>query len=174
MILARAAPIRRRRGPATESGTPRTFDSGRSYRSFSTSSAPITFRLVGMDGGLPDLADIRHETSIAPDTIIPTGQFPDEVLSITLDLSGAGVGVAAGDVLALAMRRDAPGAPPWVLWGSSNQSVYDGGNAFFLIDGDTDWTVSTRDLGFRTWVTVPSPGASALLTVVVALRRRRR
>ena len=127
-------------------------------------------RILQTSGGVP-IGGAAGSIVLASSTLMST--LPDDVYRF--DLSGAGLNVSVGDVLAIEPIDDLMGAG---LWAGHTNANYPGGRAFTFNTSNSDWTphLFAEDMRFRTYVNVPEPASAALVMVgglMLASRRRR-
>ena len=149
----------------------------RVFRNNPASTGPLLIDVRTVSGGVPFEPDtgagILESHIVAGPSVSsdPTG-------FVGIDLSG--IAVAAGDVLAIAVRTSDP-LDFSFIWGGTNVDLYAGGAQYNRAVGAATWgqNDAIKDLNFRTFVevSVPAPGAAAFLffgAVTVALTRCRR
>jgi hypothetical protein len=137
------------------------------------------------------ILDVRSTTAGVPNEddgsvlgsiVVPAATLPPASF-VSFDLSGAGIQLAAGDVVAFVLRsRDSTlGDDYWI--GGGDPGGYAAGDAFLRQNGSPGtwqpWDGSTNviDLGFKTYMLVPEPGTGVLLAlglVGLAARSRQR
>lgn len=129
-----------------------------------------TFEIWNTVGGVPD--EIPG-TALASGTIAYDG---DDFFGV--DLSAANLNVTAGDVLALVQIGGS--STSQAKWKGLITGTYNGGDAFTTLTPNYSgaWVQEPWDLYFKSYVTVPEPGALALamggLPVLLVLLRRPR
>ncbi len=131
---------------------------------------PLTeLRILQTIGGVP-LGGAGTSVVLASTTLVTS--LPGDIQRF--DLSGAGLIVNVGDILAIEPINDPIGLASWR--GHSNVD-YPGGQVFTFNTSNSNWTLYPgTDMRFRTYVTVPEPASAALLAIggLAALRRSKR
>jgi PEP-CTERM motif len=126
----------------------------------------LILSILGTTGGATDSSNVLGSVSISPSSVQPfdssNGTF------VSADVSGLGISVAPGDVLALELTYPT-GAGAYVWWDTDIGSGYSGGREFFVRPPSTTWIdLDPYDAGFRTWVEtapVPEPSSFMLLSI---------
>jgi hypothetical protein len=154
------------------------------YRYSNQVTLPLRVEIRSAPGGAP----LENDSVVLASATLPPSAFPSgfpfgSVSFVPIDLSAAHLPVVPGEELAIVLRSDEPfGVDRGYGWRSSGQgqNPYPFGTmfqrdrrsgGFFSPAGNGE-----QDIGFRTYVTVPEPGAAAALlvpAVVMVMKRRR-
>ncbi|MEM6750636.1 MAG: PEP-CTERM sorting domain-containing protein [Planctomycetota bacterium] len=139
----------------------------------STPDGDLVLTILGTTGGVPDFAQDMGSANLPAASIPDFSSFASAPFAV-FDVTGLGINVAPGDVLAIALSYPV-GAGSYFIFDSEVDS-YAGGTSFVSnLALNSFFTTSPRDLGFRTRVLVPEPASAALLglgSLLVARRRR--
>ncbi len=136
----------------------------RIFKDSSSVTDALLFDIRTTSGGAPTEADmganILASVSIAASSVSTTSSL------FNVDLTGFGLSVTTGDVLAIALRSDDPVSGAY-RWQGTLASGYSDGSAFLRVGGTWGNSGNTRgDLNFRTFVEptgVPEPSVLFLL-----------
>lgn len=115
----------------------------------------LVVSILGTSGGMPDFNQNLGSVSLPAASISPFDNFASGDF-VPFDVSGLGISVSPGDVLAIAASYPT-GTGSYFVY-DSEVDVYAGGTSYIYgpLDGFLGST-APRDLGFRTIVTVPEP-----------------
>ena len=130
--------------------------------------APLVLDIRTTTGGAP--TDPNAGANILGMVSAPAATIGTTAAFVSFDLSGLGISVTAGDVLAIATQS--AGANPAYLWTGSSTDDYAAGSAYRRLFS-TVWEVPgfANDWAFRTFVeasTLPEPGTLALFGLGLA------
>jgi hypothetical protein len=143
------------------------------FRRFERFQTAFEFTIRATAGGAPAGAPLA--TEVLPYTAVPSTTTPGGTPSLDVVFDPAPL-VQAGQQYAIIVQS--PLVPPGAgqatgLWGGSTTPGYLPGRPVSS-DDNVLWTPApTRDLFFRTYVTIPEPAAVAPLGLALALLRRR-
>ena len=104
-------------------------------------------------GGIP----VASTGGTLASVVIPNACVPTDVAFVAVDVSAAQIPVAAGDVLAIALRAPGQGGSLSYSWQGSVTNAYAPGADFFRNGVQPSWTPLFGDLGFRTFVAPSMP-----------------
>lgn len=127
-------------------------------------------------GGLPTGAPLA--TATVPEASVPLNPVNNAADFVAFDISGAGLQVSPGQVLAFAIRTTSEVGPYWLLTDQGQPIEYAGGAAVSRFPPGAWSSLSpAQDHAFRTWVTpIPEPQSVILLgfgAVAMLVARRR-
>lgn len=131
----------------------------------------LVVSILGTTAGVPAFSQNLGSVSLPPASIPLFDDFASGPFT-AFDVSGLGIAVAPGDVLAIELSYAASDGSYFVY--DSEVNVYDGGTSYTFEPFTNFFTdTSPRDLGFRTSVLIPEPASLALVVLGGLLLKRR-
>ncbi|MEM1225168.1 MAG: PEP-CTERM sorting domain-containing protein [Planctomycetota bacterium] len=134
----------------------------------------LTLSILGTTGGVPDFGQNLGSVSLPASSIPAFDGFTSGPFT-AYDLSGLGIAVSPGDVLAFQLSSTTTIGSYFIY--DSEVDIYGGGTSYVFSPLDGFFAdFSPRDLGFITTVAIPEPSSSILLSLggLLFVRRQRR
>ncbi len=127
--------------------------------------------ILGTTGGAPNFNQNFGSVSLPASSMPPFDNFATAPFTL-FDVSGLGIAVTPGDVLAIEVSYPTD-VGSYFVW-DAEVDAYPGGTSYIYEPLGGFIFATSRDLGFRTTVLIPEPASAALLMLGgMALRRRR-
>lgn len=122
-------------------------------------SADLQIRICGTTA-----AGFPLESAVLASVALPSSDFPPLVFNTiqftSIDLSGFGISVQTGDLLAIVLQSEGVDLSHGYLWhASANMNPYAAGN-FFTREASSGWFRNSSEGLFQTYVSVPDPAAA--------------
>ena len=141
---------------------------GRNAQAPEAQVVDLIIEIQGVTSGVPDNSVLGSVTIPKGDVPFITGN-PD---FFAIDLSSLGISATVGVPLAIVARSPGSFAQSPYEWSGDTGNPYAGGDRAFRSFDDPFTTVSSQDLGFRTFV--PEPGVGLLMGAGIAMLAARR
>jgi hypothetical protein len=125
---------------------------------FAGATSDVRLELRPLVGGTPTIDErgIIYQTNISINDIPVINSLADPPPYVSVDVSAAGIHAKPGEKYAISLRRS--GSSPNAAW-RAKPNTYAGGNGFFRSLLTSNWSPTTDDYGFQTWVD-PTPTAA--------------